>query len=303
MIKSPLQLLSAWSTWFRYPTLRSSRLRTVVLFYPYFMSIGLLLSSQWEFSSIIALKCYVVMASITIFVYTLNDVMDADLDKLSPNKSKRPIPSGLMTKRQGILLGIVFGVLGVALSLTINLLATILVFVFMGLGFFYSVPPIRLKRRFLMKETTLTTLFIISILIGSAAVGRIPSSLFLPVFFFVLSTMTVQPAFYDVQDVNEDRLGGCKTIAMILNQRRRLELATSGLLGSMITITLSYGYFGFNVICPILTVFGCLLFLRYIFPLMMKTGEEYEEEVIEKIARIGMIVAFIIPLGFMLGSL
>jgi len=266
------------------------------------MSIGLLLSSRGELSLIIALKSYVVMASIVIFVYTLNDVMDADMDKLSPNKSKRPIPSGLMTKRQGVLLGIVFGILGIALSLTISLLATALVLAFMGIGFCYSVPPIRLKRRFLMKETTLASLFIISILIGGAAVGRIPSSLFLPILFFTVSIMTVQPAFYDVQDVNEDRLDGCKTIAMILSQRRRLELATSGLLASMIITTFSYGYFGLNVICPILAVFGCLLFLRYIFPLLMKT-EEYKGETIEKISKIGMIVAFIIPLGFMLGSL
>jgi len=154
-----------------------------------------------------------------------------------------------------------------------------------------------------MKETTLAFLLVLSILIGSAVVGRIPSSLFLPGFFFILGTITVQPAFYDISDVKEDRIGGCKTIAMILNQRRRLELATSGLLVSMITITLSCGFFGLNIICPILAIFGCLLFLRYIFPLLMKTGEEYGEEVIGKIAKIGMVVSLIISLGFILGSL
>ena len=140
-------------------------------------------------------------------------------------------------------------------------------------------------------------------LVGSAVVGQIPSSLFLPGVFVVLVGMILYPTFHEVFDIEADRRAGCKTIAMILNQRRRLELSTSSLLMIMITVTLTYGYFGLNVISPILTVFACLLFLRYIFPLLMKPEETFGEEVLEKCNSIFRAFTLIVPLGFILGSL
>ena len=264
---------------------------------------GLLFTSRGIPPPINALKALGVSVSITIFVYALGDAMDADLDKFSSIKSKRPIPSGMMTKRQALLLSGIGGIMGVSLSLTINFWTTILVLVAMGIGFSYSVPPIRLKRRFLMKETTLTIGGIISMLVGSATVGRIPSSIFLPGFFLTLVGLTLYPTFYDARDIQEDRREGCKTIAMILNRKRRLELSTFGLLLIMGTITLTYGYFGLNMICPILTVFAGLLVLRYLFPLLVRPEVEFREEGIEKAASIGRLFAFIVPLGFILGSL
>lgn len=263
---------------------------------------GLIFTSRGLPQPIIALKALGVSVSITIFVYALGDAMDADLDKFSSVKSKRPIPSGLLKKRQALLLSALGGVVGVALSLTINLWTAILVLVSMGIGFSYSVPPIRLKRRFLMKETSLTTGVILSMLVGSSAVGRIPGSIFLPGLFLSLVGMTLYPAFYDALDIQEDRREGCKTIAMILSQRGRLELSTFGLFVIMATTTLTYGYFDLNMICPVITVFAGLLFFRYLFPLLMK-HEEYKREVIEKGSSIARAFSLIVPLGFILGSL
>lgn len=302
MIKSPLMLLSAWSTWFRYPTLGSSRLREI-FFFSWFMSIGLLFASRGIPQLTIFLKALGVIISITIFVYSLNDNIDANRDKLSRIKSKRPIPSGMMTKRQALLLSIVGGLIGVSLSLTINYLTTIFALGFMSLGFSYSVPPIRLKQRFLMKEITSTIGMLISILIGSAVVERIPSSLFLPSFFFILNGLTFNPAFDDALDIREDEQEGCKTIAMILSQKTRLELATFSVFITMVIITLAYGYFNLNIICPILTVFASLLFLRYLFPFLLKPEEIYNEEIIKKSSSISKVFGLIVIFGFILGSL
>jgi len=140
-------------------------------------------------------------------------------------------------------------------------------------------------------------------LIGSAAVGKIPVSIFLPGLFFTIAGLTLYPIFYDITDIQEDRREGCKTIAMILDQKRRLELSTFGLLTIMVTTTLTYGYFGLNIICPILTVFTSLLFLRYAFPLLIKPGEVDKREAVEKATSICKVVGFIVPLGFILGSL
>ena len=66
---------------------------------------------------------------------------------------------------------------------------------------------------------------------------------------------------------------------------------------------MSYGYFGLNIICPILTVFSSFLFLRYIFPLLMTPEEAYKKEILEKGDLILRLYTLIIPLGFMIGSL
>ncbi|MCD6262895.1 UbiA prenyltransferase family protein [Candidatus Bathyarchaeota archaeon] len=294
--------MGAWTTFFRYPTPWSSRLRTI-FYFSWFTFTGLIFASRGNFPLIIALKTIGAIVGATIFVYALGDAMDAELDKLSPRKAKRPIPSGLMTERQAILLSSIGGLVGISLCLTLNFWTTVFSLIFMGLGFSYSVPPIRLKRRFLMKETTLTTGGIISMLIGCAAVEGLQGSIFLPGFFLAIVGLTLYPTFYDARDIQEDKVEGCKTIAMILNQRRRLELSTFGLLIFMITTTLTYGYFNLNIICPILTVFASLVFLRYIFPLLLKSDRVIESEVMEKVTSIGRVFTFIVPIGFILSSL
>ncbi|RLI31227.1 hypothetical protein DRO56_05405 [Candidatus Bathyarchaeota archaeon] len=302
MIKSPIKLLSAWSTFFTYPNLGDSRLRTL-LYFSLFMFTGLFSTSRGIPPLIIILKAFGTTVSIIVFVYALGDAMDADMDKFNPRKSQRPVPSGRMTRDEALLLSALGGVLSIAISLTINLWAMTIILASMGLGFSYSVPPIRLKRRFLMKETTLTTGLILSMLFGSTAVGKIPGSIFLPGLFLTIVGLILYPSFLDAEDIQADSMGGCKTLAMILNQRRRLELSTFGLLVIMVTTTLTYGYFGLNMICPILTVFASLMFLRYLFPLLIAPEEECKGEILKRGISIFRTFVFLVPLGFILGSL
>lgn len=268
-----------------------------------FLSIGLFITFQGVPPIVTALKALGVMTFITIFAYALNDTMDADLDKFSPVKSKRSIPSGLMTKKQALLLSAISGIIGVALSLTTNLRTILLTLIYVSLGYCYSVPPIRLKKRLLMKETITTIGILLSMFIGSAVAGRIPSSLCLPGLFLCIAGLMMSPAFNDTLDIEEDRRGGCKTIAMILSQRRRIELSTFGLLSYMVVTTLTYGYFDLNIICPIVTVFASFLFLRYIFPFLIKPEVEYKRKDIEKGYSILKIFVLIIPLSIIIGSL
>jgi 4-hydroxybenzoate polyprenyltransferase len=301
MTGSPLHLISAWSALFRYPTPGDSRLKAII-YYSIFVSIGLFFASRGVPPLITSLEALGVMISITIFVYILNDAIDADFDKLSSVKSERPIASGKVTKRQALLLSAIGGVIGVALSFTLNLWTTVLALLYMSLGFSYSVPPLRFKTRFLMKETTLTSGMILSVLIGCSAIGSISPNILLPALFFAFGGMTLYPVLYDTEDIQEDKLGGCKTIAMILNQKGRLELATFGILMVMIVTTLTYGYFELNIISPIITVFVSLLFLRYVFSLLMKPEATFTNEVINKVISVGRAIVFIIPIGYILGA-
>lgn len=62
-----------------------------------FMNLGLLQKNIYAF----VLFC---LTSST--VYVLNDIVDLEKDKLHPDKKKRPLPSGMISKKNAIILDI-----------------------------------------------------------------------------------------------------------------------------------------------------------------------------------------------------
>lgn len=59
---------------------------------------------------------FVALALASSATYCLNDAVDAEADALHPVKSRRPIPSGLLTSRQAILLAVLLAVAAVAVA-------------------------------------------------------------------------------------------------------------------------------------------------------------------------------------------
>jgi 4-hydroxybenzoate polyprenyltransferase len=83
-----------------------------------------------------------------------------------------------------------------------------------------------------------------------------------------LLMFAVYPLFYDTEDVEVDRAYGCKTLTMVLSLERKVELAIAIIVTIMTLITFTYAQFGFSVIAPVMICSMCLLFLRYLFPLL-----------------------------------
>lgn len=77
----------------------------------------------------------------------VNSVFDVEIDRV--NKPTRPIPSGILSRRQVTVFGI--GLMGVAGSLSLTRLSNpvfvVLALLILVLTLCYSVPPIRLKKR------------------------------------------------------------------------------------------------------------------------------------------------------------
>jgi len=293
--------LSSYASFFLKPTVADSKLKHI-LWYAWFSLMGLIVANHGLPSLTLILKTMVLTASIAMFVYLLNDAMDAEFDKLNKVKSSRPIPSGLATKAHAMHLSILGSIVGLSLAITTNSYVLTFTLLYMMLGSMYSIPPFHLKRRPLMKETTLALGVFLATGIGALANGIITTSLFYVGIYLGIFILTLVPTFYDALDEKEDRLLGCKTIAILLNQRRRLELSTLGLTIMMIASPLTYSNFGFNVFFPIIVCIACLLFLRFIFPMLLDE-EKVEEEKIEKGSKYIQVFLFMLQFAIVLGSL
>ena len=59
---------------------------------------------------------FVGFSSIASMVYIINDIIDADLDKIHPKKKSRPIAAGTITKKQALIIALILGCVGTSIS-------------------------------------------------------------------------------------------------------------------------------------------------------------------------------------------
>jgi 4-hydroxybenzoate polyprenyltransferase len=100
-------------------------------------------------------------------IYIINDIVDIEKDKHHPDKKKRPLPSGLVSKKTAIILDIiiVFGVLYFSYTLlSIKILAVLLIYLIMNI--FYS---FKLKNVVIIDVMIITLGFVLRVESGSLA--------------------------------------------------------------------------------------------------------------------------------------
>jgi len=238
--------------------------------WPWFTAASILIASRGLPPLLPAIITIVSMFAIATCVYIYNDVIDLEMDKLNTEKLDRPLPSGKVSIKKAKSVVILGGFIGTGLSLLVNLKTFLLCVAYLTLFWAYSYPRIRLKKRFLLKEGTLAMGGILSSLIGGMAVGSVSAAVtFWGIFLFV-TPFVVLPTFADFQDIKEDKEYGIKSLAMVWSWKTKIEIIILYILVVMIITPVSYMQLGLNIIFPIVVVASCLLFLRFIFPLLSR---------------------------------
>jgi len=250
-----------------YATLIRQRISKIFI-WPWVTAISLLIANHGFPPILPAVVTIASMWAIATCVYIYNDVIDLEMDKLNPEKLNRPLPSGKVSIKDAMNIVYLNGLVGMVLSLLVNLKTFLLCMAFMALSLAYSYPRIRLKKRFLLKEGTLAVGAVITFLIGGIVTGSVTSGLIFSAVYFFIFTLIISPALVDVPDIKEDKEHGVKSLAMVLSWKTRMEIVILFLLVTMTITPLTYVQLGFNVIFPITVVAACLLFLRFLFPLL-----------------------------------
>ncbi len=254
--------------------------------------------------ALISISAFFFMA---LAVYVYNDVVDADADKNNSFKNSRPLALGQVPRSDAMKLIYLSSIFGLSLSFLNNLpsfLLNLLYFITFGL---YSFPKIHLKKRFLMKESVISSgILVEGLSICYAITGSFSPMVFVGLMIFSIFCFFVMPSGFDSTDVEADKLQGVKSLATILTWRRRLQFAIAGIFVIMTITPFTYINFGYNMLLPILVVGGSLVFLRYIIPIMMSISpavNNIDMSLMIKIRKLSVVFIFVLTTCIVLGSI
>ncbi len=119
-------------------------------------------------SWILVLLTFTAMCMASSGTYVVNDIVDADRDRLHPSKRLRPMASGQISTRVGIALAVLLLVGSVLLSWSINLSCVSIVVAYLGLQVLYN---LWLKLTPVADVYCIATGFVLRAVLGAAAIS------------------------------------------------------------------------------------------------------------------------------------
>jgi geranylgeranylglycerol-phosphate geranylgeranyltransferase len=177
-------------------------------------------------------------------MYVLNDLFDADLDRIN-GKTNRPIPSGKVSKGHALLFVVLTNVIGLCVPVfTYNLFGIVLALMIALIGILYSLPKVSLKDKFIIKTCAIAIAMACSLLLGTSiylledlgtdignafrwisaqAVGLI----LYPAFAAVILAMMVfvTSPLNDLGDIKGDKVAGRRTIPIVIGKENTVRLS------------------------------------------------------------------------------
>lgn len=165
---------------------------------------------------------------VTAGTYIMNDLVDADLDRA--NGKKRPIPSGLVSKRQAWLF--VAGAFATATLLTVLTLSPVSIVILtlmLAIGISYSLPPVALMKRFVVKTASIAIFYLLCALLGMTSTYNFELAVDNPILVTgVLLTLAlmvfISSTLNDMGDVDGDKAAGRRTIPIVLGKENTVKL-------------------------------------------------------------------------------
>lgn len=233
-------------------------------------------------------------------VYIYNDAIDRDMDKLNEVKKNRPIVAGSASLETAFQLVAVTGVLGLLSSVYINVKTFISALAFFVVFFIYSMPQVRLKKIFVVKDLVIASGFILCSLIGSTAVtGGIHWPGVFAGFSFGVLGFLVNPSINDSFDVEEDRRFGIRSLAAELSWQTQVLMLGAAVVYIMAASVYAALNLGFNVILPVPVILFSLLVFRQL-PVIYP---EFDAEKILRMRKTIKAFVFFTHLMFLVSSL
>ncbi|MCH7903653.1 MAG: decaprenyl-phosphate phosphoribosyltransferase [Armatimonadetes bacterium] len=116
----------------------------------------------------LAVWAFVAFCLISSAVYSINDVLDADRDKLHPTKRARPIASGELSPGKGIAISVICLTLGGAVAIFVGPSFSVVLFSYLALQFLYN---LKLKSMPVLDVFTVSAGFVFRAVAGAFAIG------------------------------------------------------------------------------------------------------------------------------------
>lgn len=253
--------------------LMCAKSRPIPLFaftWPAFMS--LLIASRSVPPLLEALKLVLAVTFVSYSVYFYNDIRDYEDDLRNkelgnPVPASRPLGSGKISMSRMWKFTAFSAILGLFFAYTINFQVLVLQLIYFVMGILYSSEPIRIKRRFLGKTSTIVVGEVIATLSGSLTLGVLNSQVIYTLLLNASYAGLLSP-IWDIRDMKGDRISRVKTIPVLWGPELTIRLALGILIASEVATLIGYSRMGFTFAMPILfsIIVGTMIYV--IFPLL-----------------------------------
>ena len=241
--------------------LQCARSRLIVVFVytlPALISFLMASRSYPQATLLNALKMIFTVTLMGFSVYFYNDLMDItddikNLELGNPTPASRPFGSGKISGERLKKFIIFSSIASLLLAYSVNLIVLGLTFAYMILGFLYSSNPIRLKKRYLMKQLMIAAGTLIVVLIGAHAAGGFATPILYMMILHFIICMGLNPLL-DIRDIRGDKMMGVKSIPVIWGPEMtiRLYFASIVIIGGATLV--GYSSMGFNLAMPLLVL-------------------------------------------------
>jgi 4-hydroxybenzoate polyprenyltransferase/phosphoserine phosphatase len=127
--------------------------------------------------------------------YLLNDLIDCQADRQHPTKRNRPFASGTIPAAHGIAAVPILVLMATICALSISMLFTLVLFVYLALTLAYSFT---LKRRLIVDVVVLASLYTIRVIAGAAAIPVVISEWLLAFSMFVFFCLALAKRYVEL---------------------------------------------------------------------------------------------------------
>jgi len=259
----------------------------VVFVYAFPALINLLIASRMNFN---IYQMFLITSCVTLTSYAIywyNDYTDAEFDRIKEgevetDRSKRPYTSGRITKNQFLAFILLTGSAGLLIAYYINITIFFVQLAYLFLGVFYSVEPVRLKRRLIGKQFVVMAGAILSCLSGALVTGTVlPANIYSMIINAII--YATAPTLGDIRDIVGDRKIGARTLPVIFGPKFAVRFALGGFFAVILAGLVGYYEVGFNVALPLLTTISMGAWIFTAYPIMRRWEDAvYVEKIVFK---------------------
>lgn len=208
--------------------------KNIVVFLPLVFSVQLF-SVDLIFMSILG---FIALCLVSSGIYVKNDISDIELDRIHPSKKNRPLPAGLITKRQSWLIFIILSSIGFSIAFLLSWkFGIILILLFLSTEFYSRWA----KNIILLDIFSIAGNFIIRVIAGIVLLESIFSPWAIIGIFFVALFLGFTKRKAELEFLKD----ASKDTRKVLNQYASFSL-TSVIIVSAIMIIITYSLYAID---------------------------------------------------------
>lgn len=247
----------------------------------------------------------VISLLISTGMYILNDLVDADLDRA--NRKKRPISSGLVSKKQAQNFVIWTNGVAILLSLaTSNVVSSILVAPMLVIGILYSAPRFSLADRFVIKTLSIALFYVLCVILGITSTYGWDLAVSNPITPLYAATLLgalifISSVFNDMGDFNGDRAAGRRTIPIVIGKSNTVNIGIIIVAGMIATSWIIYTLEGIGLALAVLTsLFSVFVIIRMLKTLRSLDDTEFLRRQYKKLFPSHLVLQLFLVIGVLL---